>query len=163
MPLALALLLLAVTGTTALPVAADGIDLPTLDATVNRVIDGSTLDAQIDGVRTPVAYLGAAAPALNQPCGPEAAERSRELAGQHVLLAADPAYDLDGQHRRLFYAYTADGVSIDETLIREGLAHAVHPDASHGPDLAALEASAQADAQGCLWSTPAPAAAPTSD
>jgi endonuclease YncB( thermonuclease family) len=123
-----------------------------LDATVNQVIDGMTLDAQIDGIRTPVAYLGVQTPALNQRCGPEAAQRNRELAGTHVVLAADPAYDLDQQHRRLYYAFTVDGVSIDETLVAEGLAQAAHPDAANGAHLQALQAAAQSNAVGCLWS-----------
>lgn len=123
-----------------------------VDATVNQVIDGMTLDAQIDGVRTPVLYLGVETPQLNQPCGLEAAQRNRELAGTQVVLEADPAYDMDPQHRRLYYAYTVDGVSIDDTLIAEGLGHAVHTDAVHGADLQATESAAQSNAQGCLWS-----------
>jgi endonuclease YncB( thermonuclease family) len=123
-----------------------------LDATVNRVIDGMTLDAQIDGTRTAVGYLGIETPAVNQRCGREAMDRNVQLAGAHVWLVSDPFYDLDQQHRRLFYAFTVDGVSIDEMLIAEGLAHAVRTDAARGPDLAAIEAAAQANAQGCLWS-----------
>ena len=125
----------------------------TLDASINQVIDGMTLDAQVDGSRTPVGYLGVETPAANQRCGREALDRNRELtASGHILLAADAAYTFDDKHRKLFYAYTPDGISIDETLITEGLAAAVRTDAAHGPDLAALQAAAQADGQGCLWS-----------
>jgi micrococcal nuclease len=120
---------------------------------VSRVIDGSTLDAQIVGVRTPVGYLGVETPSLNQPCGREAFDRNRELAAGGVLLEPDPAYELDGLSRRLYYAYTADGTSIDETLIREGLARAVRTDAAHGDTLVALEAEAQAAGRGCLWAS----------
>jgi endonuclease YncB( thermonuclease family) len=130
------------------PVGIDG----GVDATVNQVIDGMTLDAQIDGIRTPVGYLGVQTPALNQRCGMEAAQRNRELAGTHVILTTDPAYDLDQQHRRLYYAFSIDGVSIDETLVAEGLAQAAHPDAANGAQLQALQAAAQANAVGCLWS-----------
>jgi endonuclease YncB( thermonuclease family) len=120
-------------------------------AVVSRVIDGNTLDAQVDGIRTPVAYLGAETPVLNQPCGREAFERNRALADGSVDLEADPAYELDQQTRRLFYAYALDGTSIDEMLIAEGLARAVRTDAAHGEQLAAVEAEAQAAARGCLW------------
>jgi endonuclease YncB( thermonuclease family) len=130
------------------PVVVDG----GVGATVNQVIDGMTLDAQIDGIRTPVGYLGVQTPALNQRCGAEAAQRNRDLAGTHVILTTDPAFELDAQHRRLYYAFTVDGISIDETLVAEGLAEAAHPDAANGPHLQTVQAEAQANAVGCLWS-----------
>ena len=121
-------------------------------ATVNRVIDGSSLDAHVDGQRTAVAYLGAAAPSLRAPCGAEAAERNRELADDGVLLESDPAYELDERGLRLFYAFTLDGATlIDEALIREGLAIAVRTDARYGERLAQLQTEAAAAGVGCLW------------
>lgn len=124
---------------------------PLLTALVTRVVDGSTLDAQVQGARTPVGYLGISAPDLNQPCGQDAFERNRELAAQGVLLEADPLYSVDEHHRLLFYAYTPDGTFIDQTLVSEGLAHATRTDAAHGADLAAAEADAAAAGRGCLW------------
>ena len=131
--------------------AAQGGDQSMLVASITRVVDGSTLDAQVEGNRTPVGYLGVSVPDLNQPCGQQAFQRNVELTAGGVLLQPDPLYDSDDHHRRLFYAYTPDGESIDATLIREGLAHATRTDAAHGAELAALEAEAQANAQGCLW------------
>jgi endonuclease YncB( thermonuclease family) len=125
---------------------------PTPEAVVSRVIDGSTLDAQVDGQRVPVGYLGAETMPANQPCGQAALERNRELAGNRVLLMADPQYQFDELGRRLYYAFTVDGVSIDETLVREGLAHAVRTEAVEGSQLEAAEAEASAAGRGCLWS-----------
>jgi micrococcal nuclease len=122
-----------------------------IEATVSRVIDGSTLDAQIGGVRTPVGYLGVETAALNRPCGREAFDRNRELVAGGVFLEPDSTYELDDLSRRLYYAYSPDGTSIDEALIGEGLARAVRTDATHGERLAALEAEAQAAGLGCLW------------
>jgi endonuclease YncB( thermonuclease family) len=122
-----------------------------VEAIVNRVIDGSSLDAQIGGVRTAVGYLGAETPQLNQPCGTEALARNRELAAQRVLLQADDAYAFDPIGRRLYYATTPDGVSIDETLIREGLARAVRLEAVRGAELAAAQTAAEQAGRGCLW------------
>ena len=79
--------------------------------------------------------------------------RNRELAGAAVLLAEDPAYQADPLGRLLYYAYTREGVSIDATLIGEGLARAVRPDARYGAYLTALEADARAAGRGCLWRT----------
>ena len=78
---------------------------------------------------------------------------NRELAGAAVLLAEDPAYQVDPRGRLLYYAYTLEGVSIDATLIGEGLARAVRTDARHGAALTALEAAARAAGRGCLWHT----------
>jgi endonuclease YncB( thermonuclease family) len=122
-----------------------------IEATVTRVIDGNSLDARVYGNRTAVGYLGAETPAPNQPCGQEALERNRELAGTRVLLEEDPAYQFGEMRRRLYYAYTPEGVSIEETLVREGLARAVRTDASRGAYLAAVQAEAEAAGRGCLW------------
>ena len=134
------------------PVFAQTNDGPLVEALVTRVVDGDTLDAQVNGMRTPVGYLGVTVPDLNQPCGQEALARNRELAAAGVLLLPDPLYSADDHHRTLYYAYTLDGTSIDETLVLEGLGHAARTDAAQGGDLAAAEADASASGRGCLWS-----------
>ena len=154
--------LLVLAGCTAPGADPDGPDLPApaptlanastvVEATVTRVIDGVSLDAHIGGRRTAVGYLGAETPLRTQPCGEEALARNRELAGTRVFLEDDPAYQFDASGRRLSYAYTSAGASIDETLVREGLARAVRTDARYGAYLAALQAEAEAAGRGCLW------------
>ena len=124
---------------------------PTPEAVVTRVIDGSTLDAQINGTRVAIGYLGVDTPPANQPCGQAALARNRELVGQHVLLMSDPNYLFDDLGRRLYYAFTVDGLSIDDALVREGLGHAVRTEAVEGSQLQAAEAEAAANGRGCLW------------
>jgi len=124
---------------------------PTVEGIVLRVVDGSTLDARVDGNRTVVGYVGAQAPSAGEACGAEALARNRELAGEVVLLEEDPAYGLDDADRRLYYAYTTDGVLIDLVLVFEGLASAARPDARFGEALAYAEADARAARRGCLW------------
>lgn len=133
----------------ATPPAADPASL--IEASVTRAVDGSSLDAHVFGNRTAVAYLGAEAPSVALPCGQEALRRNAELAGAKVLLEADPTYEFDARGLRLYYAYTADGISIEETLIREGLARAVRTDGRHGARLAALQREAEQARSGCLW------------
>jgi endonuclease YncB( thermonuclease family) len=134
------------------PVPASTGDASVIEATVSRAIDGASLDAYVDGRRTAVGYLGIEAPPANQPCGREALNRNRELAGSQVRLVEDPGYQFDEMGRRLAYAFTSDGQSIEEILVREGLARAARTDASRGSQLAALQAEAEADGRGCLWS-----------
>jgi endonuclease YncB( thermonuclease family) len=140
----------AFTGCHAVALAEDGTDGP-IEATVTRTIDGDSLDARVFNNRTAVGYLGAEAPPANQACGQQARARNRDLADSRVLLVPDQAYELDERGRRLFYAYTVDGQSIEEVLIREGLARAVRLDGSRGPELAALQAEAESAGRGCLW------------
>jgi endonuclease YncB( thermonuclease family) len=123
-----------------------------IEAMVTRAVDGSSVDAHVLGARTALGYLGADVMAANHPCGREALERNRELAGSQLLLLDDPIYQFDERGRRLYYAFTPDGRSIEAILIREGLAWAARTDASRGPELAALQAEAEAAGQGCLWS-----------
>lgn len=122
-----------------------------IEATVTRTIDGDSLDARVFNNRTAVGYLGAETPSANQACGQRALARNQELADSRVLLLQDPTYDVDERGRRLFYAFTADGQSIEEILIREGLARAVRLDARRGAALAALQAEAESAGRGCLW------------
>ena len=58
-------------------------------------------------------------------------------------------YDQYGRH--LFYLYTDDGESIDEVLVREGLAVAWLKDGQHMQHLSALEIQAKLADVGCLW------------
>jgi micrococcal nuclease len=88
---------------------------------------------------------------LHQPCGQEAFNRNRELVGSRVRLEEDASYQFDEIGRRLYYVFTADGQSIEETLVREGLAHAVRTDGHRGAVLVALQAEAEAAGRGCLW------------
>lgn len=118
------------------------------------MIDGSSLDVHIAGVRAAVAYLGAEAPLPTHRCGQAALDRNRELVGTRVVLEADPAYEFDARGQRLYYAFTPDGVFIDAALVAEGLAQAVRTDAGRGAHLAALEEEARAAGRGCLWLTP---------
>ena len=57
----------------------------------------------------------------------------------------------DRYGRLLYYVYTQDGDSIDEILVREGLAEAWTRDGQHRDVLVAAEKGARRDKRGCLW------------
>lgn len=59
--------------------------------------------------------------------------------------------DTDRYGRLLYYVYTADGASIDATLVREGLARAWTRDGQHRKALIQMERDAQGSGAGCLW------------
>lgn len=116
---------------------------------VERVIDGDTF-VIAGGER--VRLYGVQAPELGNRCGDEARERLEELVRGGVRLEDGPR--THGPHgRRLAYAFTAGGDSIDsidETLVSEGLAKAWTRDGQYRDSLAAAEAGASG--MGCDFS-----------
>jgi endonuclease YncB( thermonuclease family) len=118
--------------------------------TVTRVIDGATLDVSALGTALQVRLLGVAEPAPGAPCAAEATRRLTALASSEVRLRPDSPQQDDAGHE-LRYVYTADGHSIDATLVAEGLAAASRDRGALRDDLAALEDDAHAARRGCLW------------
>ena len=119
-------------------------DCPTLE--VSRVIDGDTFDSPAGRVR----LFGVNPPERGQRCSREATDRLRELAGATVRVETGPR-DTDRYGRLLYYVYTADGASIDATLVREGLARVWTRDGQHRDTLVQMERDAQGSGVGCLW------------
>ena len=74
------------------------------------------------------------------------------LIGLNVIVRVDPGpRNLDPYGRTLKYLYTEDGESIDEALVREGLAVAWTRDGQHRDHLMELEQEAKQNGTGCLW------------
>ena len=93
---------------------------------VSRVIDGDTFTSPTERIR----LFGVDTPESGMPCFDEAKMALRRLAGREVRVENGPR-PLDPVGRRLFYVYTIDGNSIDEILVREGLARAWTKDGQH--------------------------------
>ena len=113
---------------------------------VIRVIDGDSLDTGRGIVR----LFGADTPESGQPCYSKATKKLRKLAGRSIRLQLGPRVT-DQYGRLLAYAYTDDGLSIDEILIREGLATAWTRDGQHRDYLVGLERETRQRSAGCLW------------
>jgi micrococcal nuclease len=84
---------------------------------VKRVIDGDTFDSGSTRIR----LFGVDTPERGDKCFNEATNRFTELAGDSVRVESGPRQG-DRYGRILYYVYTEGGESIDETLVREGLA-----------------------------------------
>lgn len=113
---------------------------------VTRVIDGDTFDSLSGRVR----LFGVNSPERGQQCFGEATDRLRALARGSVRVEPGPRLQ-DSGGRLLFYAYTRSGSSIEEILIREGLAEAWRRDGQHRDHLVEVEQNARDNAVGCLW------------
>jgi endonuclease YncB( thermonuclease family) len=83
-------------------------------------------------------------------CFTEATARFRELAGDSVRVEFGPRQG-DRFGRILYYVYNLEGESIDEMLVREGLAQAWTRDGQHRYMLVVAEERTRRDGEGCLW------------
>ncbi len=101
---------------------------------VEKVHDGDTIEAEIDGRSEKIRLLGIDTPETVDPrrpvqCfGQEASHRSRELmTHRYVRVVADQARgaasDRDKYHRLLRYVYLEDGTEVNLALVRDGYAH----------------------------------------
>lgn len=99
------------------------------NATVTKIVDGDTVDVEIDGKPFTVRYIGIDTPETKDPnlpiqfYGPEAANRNSELvSGKQVILVKDVS-ETDSYGRLLRYVFVGD-VFVNETLVKEGYAYA---------------------------------------
>lgn len=119
-------------------------------ARVESIIDGDTIDVSIDGQTQRVRYYGIDTPERGDRCYREATDRNRSLIGSAVLLFGD-ARDKDRNGRLLRYIFTADGKSIDATMVAEGYARAWREDGRYRDQIISLEGAADEANRGCLW------------
>ncbi len=98
---------------------------------VEHVVDGDTVDLDIDGKRVRVRLIGINTPETVDPrrpveCfGKEASNKAKEiLSGKWVSIESDPTQDTTDKYgRKLLYIYTSDGTLFNIQMIREGYAH----------------------------------------
>lgn len=118
--------------------------------TVTNVIDGDTIDVNLNGQVVRVRYIGVNTPERDESCYQDATQANRNLVqGKTVTLVTDTS-NTDPYDRLLRYVY-ADGVFVNEQLVRDGYAEAVlyRPDDLHYDEFLALEKSAITANKGC--------------
>ncbi|MEC1546830.1 thermonuclease family protein [Bacillus rugosus] len=99
-----------------------------VDVTLDKVVDGDTIKVRYNGNIDTVRYLLIDTPETKkpdscvQPYGEDASKRNKELVSSGKLqLEFDKGDRRDKYGRLLAYVY-ADGKSVQETLLKEGLA-----------------------------------------
>ncbi|MER2105358.1 MAG: thermonuclease family protein [Solibacillus sp.] len=128
---------------------------------LQEVIDGDTIRIKYNGSSEKVRFLLVDTPETNhetlgeQPYGPEAKAFMKELlAGQKtVYLEFDVSYR-DKYKRLLAYIYTKDGISLQEELLKNGLARVAYiyaPNTKHVNWFKDIQKTAQKSAVG-IWS-----------
>jgi endonuclease YncB( thermonuclease family) len=127
-----------------------GGDIDGESARVIRVIDGDTIDVDINGTEYRVRYVGVNTPERGEACYDDAVNANRDLVqGETVTLVIDTS-DTDQYDRLLRYIYVGNTFVNDE-LVRTGYAEAVRyaPDDEFYNDFLALEREAEQRNLGC--------------
>jgi endonuclease YncB( thermonuclease family) len=117
---------------------------------VTRVIDGDTIDVDLDGEIVRVRYLGANTPERDEPCYSDAVRANRELVeGETVRLVMDTT-DTDRFDRLLRYVYVGDTL-VNGELVRQGFAEVVlyEPDGRFYETFLQYERDARRNRLGC--------------
>lgn len=128
---------------------------------LQEVIDGDTIRIKYNGSSEKIRFLLVDTPETNhetlgvQPYGPEAKAFVKELLVGHksVYLEFDVSYR-DKYKRLLAYVYTKDGISVQEELLKNGLARVAYiyaPNTKHVDWFKSIQKTAQKSAIG-IWS-----------
>jgi endonuclease YncB( thermonuclease family) len=132
-------------------------------AQVTKVVDGDTIDVEIDGQKAKVRYIGVDTPETVDPrkpvqCfGADAKKKNQELVeGKTVYLSKDVS-ETDRYGRLLRFVYVTNGdttIFVNEALVKDGYAHVltVPPDVSKAEYFKSLEEEARTKNLG-LWSS----------
>lgn len=117
---------------------------------VVRILDGDTIDVEIDGQVFRVRYIGVNTPEKDQPCFAEATAANVALVSNRIVTLVKDVSGTDRFNRLLRYVYVGD-VFVNADLVKQGYAEAVEypPDTSKSGYLEGLEAEARAAERGC--------------
>ena len=128
-----------------------------VEAAVVKVIDGDTIEVQIEGRVHAVRYIGIDAPETvhsyrpAETFGAEAAAKNEELVGGRAVLLEKDVSETDRYGRLLRYVWVGDTL-INEALVRDGYAQSFTypPDVKYQDRLDQAEKEARAAGRG-LW------------
>jgi micrococcal nuclease len=131
------------------------------EARVIGVLDGDTIEVELDGQIYRLRYIGIECPEPGRYGWERAAEANRQLVeGKTVQLERDIS-DKDHYGRLLRYVYVG-GIFVNAELVSRGFATAwtYPPDVAYADLFVQLEREAREEGRG-LWSEPTPTLGPT--
>ncbi|MDO8390717.1 MAG: thermonuclease family protein [Actinomycetota bacterium] len=132
----------------------------TPNATLDRVVDGDTIDVIVDGVEERVRLIGIDTPETKKPnspveCfGPEASAYTESLLPEGTPLYLERDVEpRDPYDRLLAYVYLADGTFVNLQIVRQGYAQVltIPPNVAHAEQFVQAAREAEAADAG-LWS-----------
>ena len=121
-------------------------------ALVTWVVDGDTVEIELDGQERRVRYIGIDTPERDEDFYQAATEFNIELVKDKEVVLVRDVSDTDRFGRLLRYVYLADGTHVNEAIIAAGYAVSVTfpPDVTFVDTFRSLERQARADGLG-LW------------
>lgn len=125
-----------------------------VEARVVDVVDGDTVQVEMEGQIYPVRYIGIDCPEFGEHGYEQARQANRQLVqGRTVRLVKDVS-DTDQYGRLLRYVYAGD-IFVNAEMLRRGLATALTypPDVAYSDLFIRLEREARAAGRG-LWAAP---------
>ena len=133
---------------------------------VVRVVDGDTIEVEINGKTEPVRYIGIDTPETVDPRKPvqcfgvEASKKNKELVEGKLVRLEKDITDLDKYKRLLRYVWLGDTL-INQELVMQGYAksYSYPPDIKYQDKFVAAEKKAREDKLG-LWTACASVTAP---
>lgn len=119
-------------------------------ARVVRVIDGDTIDVEINGEEFRVRYIGVNTPERDEVCYAEAVRANRDLVQNTTVTLVKDTSDTDQYGRLLRYIYRGTSM-VNEALVRDGWAEVVRypPDTGYYDRFRDLENEAARAGRGC--------------
>lgn len=126
-------------------------------AYVTRVIDGDTIEVDLNGKAYRVRYIGINSPEYDQPFGNEATQANSSLvSGKTVILKKDVS-ETDKYGRLLRYVFVGD-LFVNAHLVKFGWAQAATypPDVKYSSYFVSLEREARENNEGCWAITEEP-------
>ena len=117
---------------------------------VTRVVDGDTIDVEIDGVNTRIRYLQMNTPERDEPCYQEATDANIALVENKTVRLVPDTELVDRYDRLLRFIYVGD-VLVNRVLVEQGFAEVAlyPPNDAHYEEFVRLEAEAAAEGRGC--------------
>ena len=121
-------------------------------ATVVNVIDGDTIDVELNGIEYRVRYVGVDTPERDEPYYREATGFNRDLVANETIILVQDVSETDRFGRLLRYVYLEDGTFVNAELIAGGFARTVTfpPDVAQTDYFQDLQRAARNDNLG-LW------------
>jgi micrococcal nuclease len=120
------------------------------EALVIRIVDGDTIEVQIDGASYKVRYIGIDTAEVGDPCSAEATAANRQLVeGETVELEKDVS-ETDRYGRLLRYVYVGDTM-VNAELVHQGFAqvYTYPPDVKYNEEFLDLQREARDAERGC--------------
>lgn len=104
-------------------------------ADVVNIIDGDTIEVQVNGRRQTVRYIGVDTPERDEPFYQEARAANAALVEDQTIYLVKDVSETDEFGRLLRYVFLEDGLFVNAELLRQGYARLV----SFPPDVAELD------------------------